>query len=75
MFDNNKKIVRVWNTISTDSMCLKFKAEHAEDNIHSESLLPETKNQEKYFNDVTIGNTAVAISRVAMKQSVRRELH
>ena len=56
-------------------MCLKFKAEHAEDNTHSESLLPETKNQEKMFNDVTIGNTAVAISRVAMKQSVRRELH
>ena len=29
----------------------------------------------KIFNDITIGNTAVAISRVAMKQSVRRELH
>ena len=29
----------------------------------------------KIFNDVTIGNTVVAISRVAMKQSVRRELH
>ena len=36
-----QKIVRVWNTISTDSMCLKFKAEHAEDNPHSESLLHE----------------------------------
>ena len=36
-----QKIVRVWNTISTDSMCLKFKAEHAEDNTHSESLLHE----------------------------------
>ena len=36
-----QKIVRVWNTISTDSMCLKFKAEHAENNTHHESLLHE----------------------------------
>ena len=36
-----QKIVRVWYTISADSMCLKFKAEHAEDNTHSESLLQE----------------------------------
>ena len=41
VFEKKQKIVRVWNTISTDSMCLKFKVEHAEDNIHRESLLHE----------------------------------
>ena len=33
------KIVKVWNTISTDTMCLKFKAEHAQGNTQCESLL------------------------------------